>query len=301
MEKHAYLIMAHNNFDLLQKELLLLDDERNDIFIHIDKKVKGVDEAYITQYVKAAKVYFIPRISVNWAAYSGVQCEIDLLKYATKQGKYAYYHLLSGVDLPLKTQDEIHSFFEKEKGKEFVAFDRPVVRTEDIRRVQRYYLFQQLYGRNYKSARYILFYGFDKLFIKVQDLLKVERFPKKTDICLQKGPNWFSITDDLARYVVTQEKWIQKHFKYTKSADEVVIQTIVNSSEYKKRLYQNGLSAKTNACLRKIDWGRGKPYTWTSREYEELIQSSCLFARKFDPGVDAEIIDRIVEYVRKEK
>ena len=52
MEKHAYLIMAHNNFDLLQKELYLLDDERNDIFIHIDKNAKNVDQAYISEKVK---------------------------------------------------------------------------------------------------------------------------------------------------------------------------------------------------------------------------------------------------------
>lgn len=38
MDKHAYLIMAHNEFDILEKQLILLDDYRNDIYIHIDKK-----------------------------------------------------------------------------------------------------------------------------------------------------------------------------------------------------------------------------------------------------------------------
>ena len=31
--KHAYLIMAHNDFDILEKQLRLLDDIRNDIYI----------------------------------------------------------------------------------------------------------------------------------------------------------------------------------------------------------------------------------------------------------------------------
>lgn len=39
MSKHAFLIMAHNEYDILNKLLLLLDDERNDIFIHYDKNV----------------------------------------------------------------------------------------------------------------------------------------------------------------------------------------------------------------------------------------------------------------------
>lgn len=45
-ERHAYLIMAHNNFYILEKLLILLDDPRNDIYIHIDKKVSKFDFAY---------------------------------------------------------------------------------------------------------------------------------------------------------------------------------------------------------------------------------------------------------------
>lgn len=38
MEKHAYLIAAHSQFELLKKLIVLLDDERNDIYIHVDQK-----------------------------------------------------------------------------------------------------------------------------------------------------------------------------------------------------------------------------------------------------------------------
>ena len=38
-KKHAYLIMAHNNFYILEKLLHLLDDPRNDIYVHIDKNM----------------------------------------------------------------------------------------------------------------------------------------------------------------------------------------------------------------------------------------------------------------------
>ena len=37
--KHAYLIIAHNEFWLLQQLIQVLDDSRNDIFIHFDKKL----------------------------------------------------------------------------------------------------------------------------------------------------------------------------------------------------------------------------------------------------------------------
>lgn len=45
--KHAYLIIAHNEFDLLQKLISVLDDERNDIFIHIDKKVHFIERIFM--------------------------------------------------------------------------------------------------------------------------------------------------------------------------------------------------------------------------------------------------------------
>ena len=39
--KHAYLIIAHHEFDILSKLVQAIDDERNDIFIHFDKKIKN--------------------------------------------------------------------------------------------------------------------------------------------------------------------------------------------------------------------------------------------------------------------
>lgn len=38
MDKYAYLIIAHSNLKQLQQLLLLLDDPRNDISIHLDLK-----------------------------------------------------------------------------------------------------------------------------------------------------------------------------------------------------------------------------------------------------------------------
>lgn len=42
-KKHAYLILAHSEPEILGILVSLLDDERNDIFIHIDKKSNIMD------------------------------------------------------------------------------------------------------------------------------------------------------------------------------------------------------------------------------------------------------------------
>ena len=49
--KHAYLIMAHNEPYILERLLKLIDDKRNDIYLHIDKKWHDFDFEYFKKIV----------------------------------------------------------------------------------------------------------------------------------------------------------------------------------------------------------------------------------------------------------
>ena len=51
MKKHAYLIMAHDNFYILEKLIQLIDYDLNDIYIHIDKKAKNFNFNYFRNLV----------------------------------------------------------------------------------------------------------------------------------------------------------------------------------------------------------------------------------------------------------
>ena len=48
-----------------------------------------------------------------------------------------------------------------------------------------------------------------------------------------------------------------------------------------------------NNSLRYIDWKRGNPYVFTLYDYEELINTKCLFARKFDEKISIEIVHEL--------
>ena len=50
--------------------------------------------------------------------------------------------------------------------------------------------------------------------------------------------------------------------------------------------------------LRLIDWCRGKPYTFTSDDYSQLVESDRLFARKFDENVNLNIVEMLLEHVK---
>ena len=64
--KHAYLVMAHQRPDLLKKLLESLDDKRNDIYLHIDKKANEDMNPSLFS-TNESSLFLTKRIRVNWA------------------------------------------------------------------------------------------------------------------------------------------------------------------------------------------------------------------------------------------
>lgn len=64
--KHAFLVMAHKDDEVLHTLMRILDDERNDIFIHMDAKKGGWDEHRLLASVSKAGIFLVPRIRVTW-------------------------------------------------------------------------------------------------------------------------------------------------------------------------------------------------------------------------------------------
>lgn len=119
--RHAYLIMAHNNFEILEKQVLLLDSPNADFYIHVDKKAGAFPAEALAALPQHSKIVFTDRTDVHWGGYSQIACELLLLK-AAFPGEYDYYHLLSGVDMPIKPRKQIEGFFQMHSGKEFLCF-----------------------------------------------------------------------------------------------------------------------------------------------------------------------------------
>ena len=88
--RHAYMIICHNNFEQLCLLLNLLDDERNDIYIHVDKKVKEPPFQMLKEAVKHSGLYFTKRVEVTWGGYSQILSELSLLE-AVAEGLVVSY------------------------------------------------------------------------------------------------------------------------------------------------------------------------------------------------------------------
>lgn len=276
--KFSYLIIAHNEPEVFGTLLGLLDDGRNDIFVHVDAR------ADITQFrrfkTERSSLYFIERMPVYWGDESQIEVELRLLRTAHSTGHYDYYHLLSGVDLPLKSQNYIHRFFEEHAGTEFVGVTHSCFNVSDLDEKTRYYHLFTRYSRISSNNRgeflQRLLRKTGHGLVRLQKALGVRR---RYGVALAKGPNWFSITDSLCGHLLGREKAIMERFRYTFCPDEIFLQTEVVNSCFKERMFNPG--DQFRSCMREIDWERGNPYVWRDGDTEELKRSDRLFARKF--------------------
>lgn len=281
-DKHAYLLLVYKNTYVLEKTLQLIDDERNDIYIHVDAKSEGFDFEICRQHVKKSKLVFIDRTSCFWASFSLLYATICLLKAANATCKYKYYHLLSEACMPIKSQDYIH--FQMFEG------DKDYLETTDITWDtavwNKYYYF---FTENYYYRTSKLIKGISRILLVLpQRLFFIDRWrgckgKSGEKIKPQWGWQWFSLCNATVEMILSKEEYIIKHFKRTHVPDECCIPTMLVNFGNPELI----VSSKRNILF------DGKPSVITVEDYDRLMRSDDFFARKFDENIDREVIDRI--------
>ncbi len=294
--KHAYLIMAHSQFEQLKVLIQQIDYPYHDIFIHVDKRAHNPIDKEFLKSIKYSKVYILEdRLAVRWGTFDQTNCELRLISKALEIGNYSYYHLMSGADLLIKPASEIYRFFEDNYGKEYVQFSEKELSQECMNRVNKYHFF-------IKKNPSILQKIPHKLLIMLQ--FGINRV-RNSNIIYQKGSNWFSITDKFACYLYDHKEMIYRLFRYTLCGDEFLVQTLLINSPYKKNIVEDNFCDNFKNIMYEIDWKRGNPYVYTMKDFEMLKNSSMLYARKFNWEKDSSIIlkirDEITNVESKEK
>lgn len=290
MSRHAYLIMAHHNFEQLFRLMQFLDSTETDIYLHVDRKAAGYDVSRIRKVCRLSHVFLMPRKKLAWGGSSLTKCEIAMLRKALP-GKYDYYHLISGDDIPLRPLTEIHEYFDVKAGEEFISINREATSKPGIYgRIRQYYLFQNLVGRRGTGLNAFV-WELQLILVNIQKKLGIDRC-RDFSLRLGKGSQWFSVTHRFAEYVVRlYDTELKRRFAFSTASDELLMQTaILNSPEFLLHLSPNG-------NMRLIDWSRSadgcSPYTFTAEDYDMMMHSGKLWARKVSEDVDGSIIERI--------
>lgn len=272
--RHAYLILTHGDFEVLEQLIGVLDNERNDVYVHIDKRVKNIPSL---KMAKGRLTILANRIRTYWGDSSLMEAELLLLQAAWSNAGYHYYHIISGVHFPLMNQDNIHGFFEKHYPKSLLM----TMCTDDkeIRfKLGRYHFFvHSLAPKGTVKAKVANFLW--RAFLLIQ-----KPFPSR-DIggVDAKASQWCSLTDKAVEYILSQKQFVEKRFRHTFCCDEFFVPYL---------LKKGFLEYESVPDLLYVKFRRYSPKVLQMDDYDSLMASGCLFARKFGDN-SIELIEEI--------
>jgi hypothetical protein len=189
--------------------------------------------------------------------------------------------------MPIKSNDEILSFFEKNSEVSFIDFEalpKAGWRNQGggFDRIQYYW------GNNYKPD--LVSQTKKKALATVRMIQKKFNWRRKLSGAQYYGGwNWLNINAEAMNYLMdfvkTNPNYL-KSFQYTHCADEIWVQTILANSD----------CAMVNDNLRFVSWADPTdehPKILTMDDLNAIMQAKALFARKFDTGVDCHVIKEI--------
>lgn len=311
--RHAYLIIAYDKFEQLAFQLSLLDDPRNDIFIHMDKRTSfsEQDKQTLQKAVTYSKVYFTPRIAVYWGHFSLVESELILYKMASEKGPYAMYHLISGADMPLRSQDTIHAFFADKLDQIFITrYNQEEAEELKLHKlVEHYHLSRRINPRNLSPISRKILRAYQILENKIQTALKVDRLRgKRKEMGFDGFSEWKSIGHDVVLAILANEDWIRKQFRFTFCSDEYFFPMTLKRAQLLERIYLyepvNDVPDEFQGNLRYVNWWDGHPYEWTDSpadmaQLDKGRELGHFFSRKFNLEKYPALKDYILEKVKE--
>lgn len=272
--KFAILIITYSS-PLQTKRLVdSLNNGDFHFYIHLDKKV---DIATHAALLDMPNVFFIKdRIDIKWAGFTTVEAALSGIRQITASGiKYDFINLITGQDYPIKPASHISDFLRQNIGKEFMLYKKFNTEwTEAHERVEKYH-FNDL-----------PFKGKHRLEDIVNFLTPKRKFPSDLELCGKE--TFWTLSQPCAEYVVnyidTNPK-LKRFLRFTWGSDEFIFQTIIMGSPFKDKV--------VNKNYRYIVWppGEARPKTFVTEDFENIMTSDSLFARKFDINKDKNILD----------
>lgn len=268
--RQAWLIISHNEFEILQQLISLLDHEQSDFFIHIDAKVQNLPALT----VEKGRLFMLDkRVDVRWGGVSQIEAELVLLEYAHQKGPYSHYHILSGTHLPLKPIEELLQFYNGHQSEEVMRFWEADPGDADFK-LRRYHFPLQHYKFGRPLRRRLCQLSWQCV-IKVQKMLGIRHLKEDTFI---KTDNWLSLSETACHYLVSEKNRILRKYKWSFCGDEYFVASELEAKTEEFTLYD---------CknLLYVEFQKDTPRSFTLQEYPQLQDTGYFWARKFTASI----------------
>jgi hypothetical protein len=289
--KVAYLILAHHQPVHLARLVERINAHWADIFIHIDRKVV-LDDFRRAVNCANSRVTFLEgaqRVKVSWGGFSMVRATLNLLEAALRCSEpYDRFCLLSGADFPIKNNAAIYEQFCSNT--EFMRIDRKVgygETTSHSGNISRLWFFDEPYPiRKLLSGRF-------------------HRRPYQK-LTFYHGSSWWCLTracvEQIMHYLEENPDFALFHSRVL-SPDEIFFHTLVKNLPFADRINHDFARSAGNAPqmpnehgCHYIDWGdkpAASPKILDLDDYDRLVNSPALFARKFDEKFSRSLLEKL--------
>lgn len=275
----AVVILAHSRPEQLERLVSRVRPMADAVAIHISTAAEDVYRDAQGRLAHDDRVAFVEeRYRCRWGQQSIVEATLAGLRQVRTMGRFDRIVLLSGQDYPVRPVQEIRAFFEAHPDEQFMELfrlDQPNwFETQGgpygaMRRIRNWHFF-------YRSRIHV-------------DFPLPRRLP--AGLAPHGGSQWWALTGDCVDHVldmVAAHPELHRYFRHTFIPDETFFQTIVGSSPFGGSNY--------GSPLRYVDWTNPNPTpprTLTIEDFDKVVASDALFARKMDPVRSAELLDRI--------
>jgi hypothetical protein len=252
----------------------LADDDVR-FFVHVDSKTDDAAHRRMVDGVADLDtVTFLERHACHWGGFGHVQASLKGLTAIIEQGVDPdYVILLSGQDYPIKPNRAIREFLRERNGRSaFMHFPLPTPNWAGggVPRYRDWHL-------RWRGPHI--------------------RLPLRRELPLGLAPwggsaYWIfsrAALETVHAFVAEHPEYV-RFFRHVDIPDELFFQTILLNSAVAPEC--------DDIRLHYTEWGRTPaPAILLEDDYPHLVASPCLFARKFDPEVDAGILDLIDEHL----
>jgi hypothetical protein len=270
----AYVISAYRRPEQLLRLIrrLAADDAR--FYVHVDSKTREPVFRTMVDGLAGLDVTLLPRHACHWGDFGHVRASLKGIAAIVDSGYDPDYTiLLSGQDYPIKSNPAIREFLATRAGRSsflYFAIPTPHWTQGGLPRFRDWHL---------RWRRLHL------------------RIPSRRSLPLGLTPwggsaYWVMSRRALGEVVgfVDEHPEYVHFFRHVDVPDESFFQTILLNSPIATEC--------DDIRLHYTEWGRTPaPAVLLTADYPHLVESPCLFARKFDPHVDSEVLDLIDEHL----
>jgi hypothetical protein len=276
----AYIISAYKLPDQLTRLVNRLATDTTHFFVHVDRSADdAIYSRMVSPMARLGNVHFLDRHRCPYGGFGHVKATLKgINELFRRRIPFDYAILLTGQDYPLRSNEEIADFFTDHERQSFIDhFPLPFDEWDlgGMDRIDSWHV--RLGGQHFR------FRGPAKLGVTRRFPLGLRPFGGSAYWCLTR-----ECIDYIVRFLQNAPRY-SRFFKYVNVPDEIFFQTIVLNSPLRDLV--------VNDDLRYIEWREraiaGGPAVLGRGDFNRIMSSPKLFARKFDMTDDAEILDMI--------